>query len=398
MAGKKVEKLSESDAYKQLDNLFGGAIRHPNAIEKVDRALTVGGFARGRLIQLGGLESSGKTFLSFLTSAKWQAMDPENCVCFIDAEFTFSNSMAATVGLDLDRVLYIKSNDAVKIFTGLIGGVKKNKVTKELTKTAGLCDMIVNKQILSYENELTGKVCTLNLGKLGVITLDSISNVLPPLEAESDVGKINMSPMARFLSVELRKLTPKIAESNVVFFVINQIRIDLGKMFGDKKTTGSGRALKHACSVICDISPVSGKENKILDQYGEACGHKLSVVISKNKLGPPLKRAEFFINFKKGVVRTAEELLELGIKIGVFKNLTSKTVEIEEGQRFGKKDEAIEYIKHNYDRLEDFVKSFYLTGKSEIFTKEELEGGAITSPFEDDENDEESVDNFEDEE
>ncbi len=267
--------LTGSDAYKQLSSLFGeDSVVRPESIQKVDiiktnspgldRAIGVGGWPRGRLIQIAGQQSSGKTLLSLCAIAQWQALDPENCAAFLDAEFTYDPRWAAKFGVDNDRVYLVKSNDAAPLFTGLVGKVRKNKVTQKVTKVAGLFDMIESNQEITYENPATKKVVTLKCGKMGVIVLDSVANLQTPTESEAEVGKQNMALTARFLSVELKKLTPGIARSNVAFIAINQVRTDLGKMFGNPESSPGGRALKHACSLMVEVAPMGGVDNVLL--------------------------------------------------------------------------------------------------------------------------------------
>jgi recombination protein RecA len=236
--------LSETDAWKQLEDLFGGdSIVRPDEVVKtdfirsgtpsLDRAIGVGGWPRGRLIQLAGAPSSGKTLMALIAIANWQKEHPDNCAAFLDAEFTYSPEWAAKFGVDNDRIYLVKNNEAAKLFTGLVGKVKKHPVTGKITKIAGLFDMIESGQQITYVHPVTKKKLTLDCGRMGVIVLDSIANIQVPQEVEADTGKALVAPIARFLTTELKKLTPGIAKANVCMIGINQVRVEVGKMFGD---------------------------------------------------------------------------------------------------------------------------------------------------------------------
>jgi recombination protein RecA len=240
----KEKELSDTQAYQHILDLFGAdSVVHPEAISTpdiirtgspgLDRAIGVGGWPRGRMTQLAGKESSGKTLLCMLAIANWQAEHPENCAAFLDAEYTYDPSWAATLGVDNNRVFLVKSNDASHLFTGLVGKVKENPQTKKRTEVPGLFAMIASGQKITSKHPVTNKPITLNLGRMGLVILDSMAALQTPTEIVSDVGKQNMALMARFLSVELKKLTPGIADSNVAMIVINQVRVNPGQMFGN---------------------------------------------------------------------------------------------------------------------------------------------------------------------
>ena len=128
------KEMSEAQAWEHINEMFGGTVRHPDELEKVsvfttrspalDRALQIGGWARGRIYQMAGKPSSGKTFMALVAMAEWQSQDPENCCCFIDAEYTYDSDWASKLGVDNERVLLIKTNEAQKIFEGLVGRPK----------------------------------------------------------------------------------------------------------------------------------------------------------------------------------------------------------------------------------------------------------------------------------
>ena len=393
MAKAEEKMMSETEAWKQLEELFGSdSVVRPDEIVKtdviksttpsLDRALGVGGWPRGRLIQLAGAPSSGKTLLALLAIAEWQAEHPENCAAFLDAEFTYSAEWAAKFGVDNDRVYLIKSNEAAKIFGGLVGKVKKNAVTGKLTKIPGLFDMIAAGQTISYTHPETKKKVNLNCERMGVIVLDSIANLQVPQEIEADVGKSLMAAVARFLTVELKKLTPGIAKANVAMIGINQVRVNPGQMFGNPEDTPGGKALKHACSIMVEVGPMSGADNLILDSREEKQGHKIRAKITKNKLGAPFKVAEFFVDFRSGVVRKGEELLELGVKLNLFERPNNRSYIIQ-GNKLSSRDAAIEYCDSNKESIESFIRDHYLSGADSSSDMSVPEESETDNPFDD---------------
>lgn len=390
-----IKLMSESEAWKQLEDLFGSdSVIRPDEVVKtdvirsttpsLDRALGVGGWPRGRLIQLAGAPSSGKTLLALLAIAEWQSQHPENCAAFLDAEFTYSSSWAAKFGVDNDRVYLVKSNEAAKIFGGLVGKVKKNSVTGKLTKVPGLFDMISSGQSISYVHPETKKKVSLNCGRMGVIVLDSIANLQVPQEVEADVGKALMAAVARFLTVELKKLTPGIAKSNVAMIGINQVRVNPGQMFGNPEDTPGGKALKHACSIMVEVGPMSGADNLILDSREEKQGHKIRAKITKNKLGSPFKVSEFFVDFRSGVVKKGYELLDLGVKLGLFERPNNRSYVIK-SEKLNSRDAAAEYCETNREELEEYLREYYLSGQDVSSSTEILEEESVEDPFGDEE-------------
>jgi recombination protein RecA len=385
------KELSEGQAWKHVAELFGDeAVFHPEEVQKVDTirtgspsldsAITIGGWPRGRLIQLAGKESSGKTFMAMMAIATWQARDPENCAAFLDAEYTYDPVWAKSLGIDNDRVFLVKSNAAGQIFTGLVGKVKKNKQTGKTTKIPGLLDMAA--QGLFITHKVDGRDIRLNLGKLGIIVLDSIAAMETPAESESAVGKQNIALMARFLSVELKKLTPLLAKANVAMIAINQVRINVGQMFGNPEGTSGGRALKHACSLMIEVAPIGGADNILFDEQDNKVGHKVRAKVSKNKLGPPMRRAEFFNDFTSGVVNTAEELLDLGVSWGLVTRPNNRTYVIND-EPLTSRAIAIEYIENNSKSIEESIRSIYLdSGKvTDSVIEEEIEETILNNPF-----------------
>ena len=377
--------LSESQALKQLTSLFGDeSISHPelNTLVDVistgsvslDYAIGPGGIPRGRVTQFAGKESSGKTFLALQVASNWQKMHPDNCFAFLDAEYTYDPKWAEIFGIDNDRVFYVKSNEAEKLFSGLVGRVKVNSATKKETKVAGLFDMISSGQKISVPGP-EGRINNLDLSKMGLIILDSVAAMQPPMERQSAVGKQNMALMARFLSVELRKLTPGVAKSNTAMILINQIRVDPGKMFGNPEDTPGGRALKHACSLMINFAPLSGADNTVNNSNGDKIGHRVRAKIGKNKVGSPYRQAEYVIEYTKGITSMCEELLEVGQKSGYVVRPSVRSYEIHNNKFTSKKD-VLNYIEENLSLIKSEI--FDSVGPSEL-ESEEVE--ILDNPF-----------------
>lgn len=380
--------LSEAQALNQLSSLFGEeAISHPEINTKVevissgslslDYAIGAGGIPRGRITQFAGKESSGKTFLALQTAANWQRMHPDNCFAFLDAEFTYDPEWAEKFGIDNDRVFYVKSNEAEKLFSGLVGKVKVNSATKKETKVAGLFDMVKMGQKITVPGP-DGRKNNLDLSRLGLVILDSVAAMQPPAERQSDVGKQNMALMARFLSVELRKITPGVADANVAMILINQLRVDPGKMFGNPEDTPGGRALKHACSLMINFAPLSGTDNTVTNSDGDKIGHRVKAKIGKNKVGPPYRTSEYIIEYEKGIVSHAEEALEVGQKLGVIDRPSVRSYEMFD-EKFSSKKDALAYIEGNLDMVITEIKNNF--SKSLDKTEEDQELEILNNPF-----------------
>lgn len=362
--------LSPAKAYSQIASLFGdeNVFLDPRDVPEVDiiktpspsldRALGVGGWPRGRMVQIAGKPSSGKTLLSLLTVAEWQAMDPENCACFIDAEYTYDPDWAEQLGIDNDRMMLVKTNEAAKIITGLVGRTKQNSTTKKMKHTDGLLDMIESGQIIEAKNAKGNKVA-FNLGKMGVIILDSIAAMQTPTEEASEAGKQNVASLARFLKDELKKVTPAVAKSGVVMLGLNHVKTKIGVMFGDPETTPGGAAWKHACSIMLMVAPITSKDARIENEHGERIGHKVRAKVTKNKVAPPFKKAEYDIEYVRGVVNKEIEIFEAGILSGMFER-PNNTSYIYQGEKFVGRQKMIDHLAEDLDAAEENLRRSYL--------------------------------------
>lgn len=295
----------------------------------LDDALGIWGLPRGHLIQFAGAESSGKTLLSLLAVAEYQKKNPQGWAFFVDAEFSFDPGWAKSLGVDLDRLKVYKENRGVQILERLVGQpnkIKTGQIQPEGKKVQGILDL---------EKEYGGT-------GLGIIVLDSIASMIPPIEEGSIVGKQNISPMARFLPDALRRLTPALSDTGVTLIAINQIRVKPDVMYGDPTVSPGGHALKHACAQMINFGMIIGKDSKIL-RGEEQIGHYIRAKIQKNKKAPPFRVAEFAIEYTKGIVKKNIEVRDLGAKYGVIERPNNR-VWVLDGVKYNSKDEIADAL------------------------------------------------------
>ncbi|WP_163271263.1 recombinase RecA [Chelativorans alearense] len=282
---KSVDKSKALDAaLSQIERAFGkGSIMRLGANDRVveietiptgslglDIALGVGGLPRGRIIEIYGPESSGKTTLALHTVSEAQK---KGGICgFIDAEHALDPVYARKLGVDLENLLISQPD------TG--------------EQALEICDTLVRS------------------GALDVIVVDSVAALTPRAEIEGEMGDSLPGMQARLMSQALRKLTASISRSNTMVIFINQIRMKIGVMFGSPETTTGGNALKFYASVRLDIRRIGAVKDR-----DETVGNQTRVKVVKNKLAPPFKQVEFDIMYGEGVSKTGE-LIDLGIKAG----------------------------------------------------------------------------------
>lgn len=306
----------------------------------LDDALGIWGVPRGHIVQYAGYESSGKTLLSLCTIAEWQKKDPNNWALFVDAELTFDQLWASSLGVDLARLKLIRENKGTAIMDRLVGVPGKRNKNGEVPK--------VKPGILDVELALGGT-------GLGIIVLDSIAAIQPPAEEASRAGKDNMALMARFLPPELRKLTPLLTSTGVTLIAINQVRTQPGVMYGDPTISPGGQALKHACSQMINLGMIkSSTESYIFDEAKTQIGHKIRAKIQKNKKAPPFRVAEFSIEYIKGIVSRHEELRDIAAKYNVIERPNNK-IWILDGVKYNGKDAVAEVIKNDTNLQESLL-------------------------------------------
>ncbi len=315
----------------------------------LDDAIGPWGLPRGRVVQYAGKESSGKTFMSLMAIKSWQERSPENWALFIDAEYTYDEDWAESLGVDINRVKVLPENNGEVIFKYLCG--VPNKEFGKPKKVDGLLDEIK----AAGGADATG---------LGLIVIDSVAAIAPPAELASESGKHNMALMARFMPPELRKITPLLAQTGVTLIAINQVRLDPGKMFGNPESTPGGKAWKHACSLMVNFSVSESNAMKIFSKDDETqIGHILKSRIDKNKIGKPYVTCEFGIEYVKGLSDPVEELRQLAIKYGVVKRPNNRTYVYNDMKWTSKEEYSSSFkTKEEQDKLFEEIKQCKLNG------------------------------------
>jgi recombination protein RecA len=266
----------------------------------LDLALGVGGLPRGRVVEIYGPESSGKTTLTLQVIAEVQKLG--GTAAFIDAENALDVTYAAKLGVQTADLLISQPD------TG--------------EQALEIADMLVRS------------------GAVDVIVIDSVAALTPKAEIEGEMGEPQMGLQARLMSQALRKLTANIKRTNTLVIFINQIRMKIGVMFGNPETTTGGNALKFYASVRMDIRRVGS-----IKKGDEVTGSETRVKVVKNKVAPPFKQAEFDIMYGEGISREGE-VLEIGVNLGVLEK--SGAWYIHNGDRLGQgKDNARDFLKEN---------------------------------------------------
>lgn len=313
------EKLQALEAVRlQIDKQFGqGSLMklgtHANAegIEVIpsgsillDEALGIGGYPKGRIIEMYGPESSGKTTLALHAIA--EAQKQGGIAAFIDAEHALDPQYAKSLGVNIDD-LYVSQPD-----TG--------------EQALEICENLVRS------------------GAIDIIVVDSVAALTPQAEIEGEMGDSHMGLQARLMSQALRKLTAIIGKSNCIVVFINQIRMKIGVMFGNPETTTGGNALKFYASVRLEIRRVESIDSKTSE---DAVGNRVRVKVVKNKVAPPFRKVELDIYFGKGI-SSAASLLDSAVKHGIIDKRGAWFTCGEEKVGQGKEN-AVAFIEQNPD-------------------------------------------------
>ena len=278
----------------------------PTGALSLDMALGIGGLPRGRIIEIYGPESSGKTTLALHVVAEAQKEGGE--AAFIDAEHALDPVYAKKLGVDIDNLIVSQPDT----------GEQALEITESLVRS----------------------------GALDVIVVDSVAALVPKAEIDGDMGDSHMGLQARLMSQALRKLAGAINKSKTVLIIINQLREKIGVMFGNPETTTGGRALKFYASVRLDI-----RKAENIKQDGEIKGSRTRVKVVKNKVAPPFREAEFDIVYGEGISR-AGNILDMAVNMDIIEK--SGSWFSYNGERIGQGRENVKkYLKENPEILDE---------------------------------------------
>lgn len=299
--------FSDVEESMEVRTASDGLGEKPQAIStgspSLDDALCSGGVVRGRITQLYGAPGSGKTAMSILLIKEAQKQDPNAYQIYIDAEGTFSATWARDLGADPSKIKLIQDDLAVsakRLFEMLTGVPKEdNKHFFAGKSKRGLLDEIADGNL-----------------NVNLIVLDSVGALQVPQEQISEIGKVNISPLPRFLSTALKKLSLEVKKANVAMVMINHVRSTMNA-YGPDHASAGGNSYHHFLSANIYFEMVARKDAQILNGKEEKIGHIIRATIEKNKFGIWPKKTEFKIDFTKGIHNAFEEIGELAIQYDI---------------------------------------------------------------------------------
>ena len=327
-----VMKLGDSRANMNIETVPTGSL-------SLDIALGLGGVPKGRIIEIYGPESSGKTTVALHMVAEVQKRG--GIAGFIDAEHALDPVYAKNIGVDIDN-LYISQPD---------NGEQALEITETMVRS----------------------------GAVDIVIVDSVAALVPKAEIDGDMGDAHVGLQARLMSQALRKLTAVISKTNCIVIFINQLREKVGVMFGNPETTTGGRALKFYSSVRLDV-----RRTESLKQSGEVIGNHVRVKVVKNKIAPPFKEAEFDIMFGKGISKEGD-IIDLAANANIVEK--SGSWYAYKGAKIGQgRENAKQYLAQNpmiCEEIENQVRELHGLEAQHVAVDTATEGAGVTAPAED---------------
>lgn len=322
-------------------------------------AAHIWGWPKSRISQLHGPPGSGKTFFALLSILEAQKEEGTMQV-WVDTEFQFSAKWATSLGIDVDRILLITNNDGSEVFSTLFGRVndkgKKNKL--------GIVDYVKDGEL-----------------NVNMIVLDSIANLIPPVEKGRNFDDQNIAALARFLPGAFNRAASDISNVPIAMICINQARVDMSSRVGGLTYPG-GFKYKHILSLAVRLSASGAKDSTIFDSNGNKVGHKVLIKVEKTRFGPDKYSSDFMVNFYKGVVNRGEEVANVAAAYDVVQRPNNQTWVYGEHQVRGK-DNFFALLEEQPALMDEIIAKVKEAKDSGILRPEKL-------------NDESEEDNFDD--